>query len=107
MERREDDIVGCSDLDSSCLAGTGSVRGRCGFSYFCQTAARGSCMVRAAHVRAQTHTSTDPPNSNYFCRPPLSWGPAGRRSIVSLYIDRARVVRTEQGVVKSGLGGSH
>ena len=59
------------------LAGTGSVLGRYEFSCSCQTAARGSCMVRAAPVRAQTRTSTDPPISNYFCRPPLSWGPAG------------------------------
>ena len=64
-------------------------------------------MVRAAPVRAQTHTSTNPPSINYFCRPPLSWGPAGWRSIVSLPVSIARVVRTQQGVVKLGLGGSH
>ena len=75
------------------LASSGSVPCRYGFSCFCQNTARGSCIVRAAPVRAQTRTSTDPPSSNCFCHPPLSWDPAGRRSIVSLYIDRARAWR--------------
>jgi hypothetical protein len=33
--------------------------------------------------------------------------PAGDRAYRSIYIDRARVARTQQGAVKSGPGGSH
>ena len=79
---------------AAALAGIGSMAGRYGFSCCCQTAARGSCMVRAAPVRAQTRTSIYPPSSNYFCRPPQHHyrgaRPAGDRSYRSISIERAR-----------------